>query len=88
LKEIGKDIAQLPDSEYVLIDQADLVENPKREVGKILNLAGAENDKALEKIPDGFQNRNEQRLDDEEWTNLKAAVSEVFEGHSSRDVLL
>ena len=88
LKEIGKDIAQLPDSEYVLIDQLDLVENPKREVGKILNLAGVESEKALEKIPDGFQNRNEQWLDDEEWANLKAAISEVFEGRSSREVLL
>lgn len=88
LTEIGKGLADMDQSEYLVLNQADLVDSPRREITRILKLAGLHLETPLDEIPERFENRNEQHLGDDDWAELKNAVFQYFEGRSSIEVLL
>ena len=89
LRSIGDAISKLDESDFFIIDHADLIRNPRLSIRKIIDLTDVTpTDEVLSKIPENFDNRNKQSIEDEEWLQLTNAVDKMFEGRNSRDVIL
>ncbi len=86
LKTIEDSLKNVRQSDYVIIQLEKLVENPQQQMNRIIELID-ENEisrKLEEEIPAGFQNRNEQKLDDTEWELLKKYVKKSFGEENER----
>ncbi len=89
LKSIGSGLKAVGEHEYQIIDQEDLIRDPRGVMSNIIKLGGQDPTKAnLSNLPESFENRNEQKLPDEEWEQLKEAIDDFFGDMSCRDVLL
>jgi hypothetical protein len=88
LKGIGRGLSHIDQTDFIMVDQRDLAKNPLAAIEAITALAGIEaSDNALSRIPESFKDRNEQTLNDEEWTALKRAIDDYFGGQSSKEVI-
>ncbi|MFX1507335.1 MAG: sulfotransferase, partial [Promethearchaeota archaeon] len=80
LKAIEESLKNVNQSDYVIIQLEKLVENTQQEMSRIIGLINENefNKKIGEKLPTGFQNRNEKKIDDKEWELLKEYVQKFF----------
>lgn len=81
LKSIEKDIKNLSKDDYTFIHHDEFSNDPKSHLIKILKLAYKNTDsfQIESNIPDNFENRNQKRLNDNEWHKLKKAVEKYFD---------
>lgn len=78
LKAIVAGLKQVDRSDYAVLRLEDLVSNPTKEMAKILRLVDIESSKELEGLPDNFEVRNVQKINEKEWQLLEAAVKGFF----------
>jgi hypothetical protein len=80
LKAIEDGLKNVNQSDYIIIQLEKLVENTQQQMSRIIGLINENkvNETIGEKIPIGFQNRNKQKIDDNEWELLKENVIKRF----------
>ena len=89
LNSIGKSLRKLDSNDFMIVDQQDLVEDTRAVITRLINLCGQVTDSNfIESIPQSFENRNIQNLNDEEWIRLGDAIDHFFEGKPCKDVVL
>ncbi|MFW9856151.1 MAG: sulfotransferase [Candidatus Thorarchaeota archaeon] len=87
LKAIETSLEGISKSDYTIIQLERLVENPVKQLKKILNLIGEDQvtPNIKEKIPGRFNNRNKQAVTNKEWEFLKNSVKKYF-GQENEEV--
>lgn len=89
LKSIGNGLKSMDPSDFMIVDQADLTKDPRGVIRDIVQMGGqVAKEENLSHISETFENRNKQKLPDDDWSQLTNAIQEFFETKSCRNIIL
>ncbi|MFX1253990.1 MAG: sulfotransferase [Promethearchaeota archaeon] len=78
LRTIEEDLKLIDPSDYIVLSQENLVLNPEKEIKKIIGLAKLDTSFEIKGIPNSFENRNKQILNNKEWLLLEKSIKSYF----------